>query len=473
MDQSSREQTIRMDRFHSWHPFTQMLDWMASDPLVIERGEGAYLTDAEGRSYLDANSTIWTNLHGHRRKEINRAVGDQLEKIAHVSYLGLAHGPGAELAARLARLAGNGTSLQRVFFSDDGSTAIEAALKIAYEAARRLKGDPSPKFLSIANAYHGDSVGAVSLGQIPAFHDSFGGLLFPVDKVMNPSCYRCPFNGARYEKGISSTVTRKCQWQCLEQIDDACRRRKKEHGRSYAGFFVEPLIQGVAGMVVQPEGWLSRACEIVRSHDGWIILDEVMTGFGRTGPTFAFQKAEVMPDILCLAKGLTGGYLPMAATLCSEEIFGAFLGTYKEMRTFFHGHSYTANPLGCAAAQASLDLLEGPHGGAHRSRQADLLTKCLAPLWEIPIVGDIRQCGLTAGIELVRNPETREAFDWREKAGVRVCEKLRDAGVLTRPIGNIIVIMLPYCSGEPEFTLLQQSLVQAIGGFYREWKETS
>ena len=450
-----------MDHRYSWHPFTQMKDWMTETPVIIEKGEGPWLIDNTGQKFLDANASIWTNIHGHNQPDLNQAIHDQLSKVAHVSYLGLAHEPGARLAAKLTQ-ASAPEILQRTFFSDDGSTAIEAGLKMTYEAARRLKGIETPRFLSLAGAYHGDTVGSVSLGQVPAFHQSFRGLLFEVDKVMNPACYRCPFNKARFEAGHSSVTTRKCQWECITQIESACDKAMREKGHSYSGFFLEPTIQGVAGMIAQPEGWLKKACEVARHYGSWLIFDEILTGFGRTGPMFAFQDQSVVPDVLCVAKGLSGGYLPLAATLTTNEIFSAFLGEYEEMKTFFHGHSYTANPLGCAAAIRNLELLESLHDRIHRDRQGKLLKEALHPLWDLEMVGDIRQTGTVAGIELVRDRSTRLPFEWQVKAGVKVCRKLATKGILTRPIGNVIVVMLPYCAEESEFRQLSEGIYQAI-----------
>lgn len=463
----NKSQLIQQDRDHSWHPFTQMSDWVQEDPVLIDRGQGSYLWDVDGNSYLDANSSIWTNLHGHNNEKLNKSIQFQLEKVAHTSYLGLAHGPGSTLASALAKEAQ--PELKRVFFSDDGSTSIEAALKMANTAATRIRGDKNPQFLSLNNAYHGDSIGAVSLGQIQSFHSCFKNLVFPVDKVMNPYCYRCPFNKAKHEAGTASHISRSCDFECLDKVDEAIRQKKRE-GSRYTAMILEPGIQGVAGMVVQPEGYLRKLYDITKSHDMWLIYDEVMTGFGRTGPTFAYQLENVAPDILCLAKGLSGGYLPLAATLTTEEIFGAFAGNYEDQLSFFHGHSYTANQIGCAVAIESLNILKSDHDQNHRNQQSDYLKKALAPLWTLDVVGDIRQLGTIAGIELVKNQKTKEAFNWREKVGIKVCEQLKSYGVLTRPIGNIIVVMLPYSSSESDFRKLSEALFNAITEVIREIK---
>jgi len=423
-----------------------MRDWLKREPIVIVSGRGAVLRDAGGKHYLDANSSIWTNLHGHRNAEIDAAVKSQLAKIAHSSALGLANPPASLLAEKLARVASppGRQELRKVFFSDDGSTAMEAALKMAYEFARRAGRSRKPKFLSLQSAYHGDTVGAVSLGHIDLFHKAYSGLLFKSDSVAAPFCYRCPFNRAKPERA-DARLYRKCNWECTGQLERKFRAQKKKDD-PYAGFVFEPLIQGAAGMVPQPEGWLRRAAEIARAHGSLLIADEVMTGFGRTGPLFACHKESVSPDLMALAKGMTGGYLPMAATLATRKIFNAFLGQYDEFKTFFHGHSYTANQLGAAASLASLRLLESASSIRARRQLQEALARSLPSLWSLPNVGDIRQVGLIAGVELVRNWKTREPFPLREQAGIRVCEAMSRRGVLTRPVGNVIVVMPPFCT---------------------------
>ncbi|HEY3762801.1 MAG TPA: adenosylmethionine--8-amino-7-oxononanoate transaminase [Verrucomicrobiae bacterium] len=432
----------QLDRKFVWHPFTQMRDWAKRAPIVIQSGKGAVLRDVNGKEYLDANSSIWTNLHGHNHPKINVAISKQLKKIAHSSALGLANEPAGLLAARLVKTAG--PKLNKIFFSDDGSTALEVALKLAYEFSHRTKRTKRPKFLSMDGAYHGDTIGAVSLGHIGLFHKSFSGLLFQSDKVMSPYCYRCPYNRAKPERDDARNY-RNCNWECLGKIEQKFSAQKKKRN-PYSAFVFEPLMQGAAGMIPQPKGWLKHATTIARGHGALLIADEVMTGFGRTGSLFACQQEQVQPDFLCLAKGLTGGYLPMAATLTTQKIFDAFLGEYHEFKTFFHGHSYTANQLGASASLASLDILQSKQSIQHRQRLEKQLREELRSLWSLPNVGDIRQVGLVAGIELVRDWRTREPFALRDRAGIRVCEAMAARGVLTRPIGNVIVLMPPYCT---------------------------
>jgi adenosylmethionine-8-amino-7-oxononanoate aminotransferase len=444
----------QLDQQYVWHPFTQMRDWLREEPIVITRGTGATLHDEAGREYLDANSSIWTNLHGHNHPRINRAIQQQLHKIAHSSALGLANEPASRLAERLAR----GTGLAKVFFSDDGSTANEVALKLSHEYWRR-NGVAKPRFLSLRGAYHGDTLGAVSLGHIDLFHNTYEPLLFETDEVMAPYCYRCPFNKARPERA-DARVYRQCRWECVQKVEEKFAGGARSRRRITA-FVVEPLLQGAAGMIPQPDGWLSRITTIARHHGAHLVADEVMTAFGRTSATLLACESEgVTPDFAALAKGLTGGYLPMAATLTSQAVFDAFLGEYHEFKSFFHGHSYTGNQLGAAAALASLDLFETSK--AQRKRLATRFSDALRELWTSPVIGDIRQVGLAAGIELVKDWRTREPFDLRERAGIRVCSAMARRGVLTRPIGSVIVLMPPYCTTGRQLRKMVAALAESI-----------
>jgi adenosylmethionine-8-amino-7-oxononanoate transaminase len=461
----------RLDHRYVWHPFTQMRDWLRREPIVIASGRGAVLRDVHGRKYLDANSSIWTNLHGHAHPKINAAIQRQLGKIAHSSALGFANEPASLLAERLVKAAKFPSSnrksqianpkLTKVFFSDDGSTALEVALKLAYVYARRT-GRSRPRFLSLEGGYHGDTVGAVGLGHIDLFHKAYSGLLFKTDRVMAPYCYRCPFNRAQPERADARDY-RKCNHECLGLVEKKFAAAKRK-GNSYSAFVVEPLMQGAAGMIPQPRGWLRRAAEIARGHGAQIIADEVMTGFGRTGGNslFASHQEGVQPDFLAMAKGLTGGYLPMAATLTTPAVFEAFLGDYAEFKTFFHGHSFTANQLGAAAALASLDLLQGRDSLRAREKMERALREELQSLWVLPNVGDMRQVGLAAGVELVRDWRSRRPFDLREQAGIRVCDAMARRGVLTRPIGNVIVLMPPYCATPAQIARMVCVLREAV-----------
>jgi adenosylmethionine-8-amino-7-oxononanoate transaminase len=475
----------RLDHQYIWHPFTQMRDWLHHEPLVLQEGQGALLKDVYGRMYLDANSSIWTNLHGHNHPKINRAIWTQLQKIAHSSALGFANEPASLLAEKLVRSTNppwlpsqthrpgiKPDRLAKVFFSDDGSTAMEVALKLAYESARRT-GNPTPRFLSLDRAYHGDTTGAVSLGHIDLFHKAFAGLLFKTDKAFTPYCYRCPFNRAKPERADARDY-RQCRWECLDKLESRFASQKKK-GTPYAAFVFEPLMQGAAGMIAQPHGWLNKAAALSREYGAPLVADEVMTGFGRTGSfgteaapgLFACHRERVQPDFLALAKGLTGGYLPMAATLTTQAVFDAFLGDYAEFKTFFHGHSFTGNQLGAAAGLSSMALLYANGTTRARSRLEQQLQSELQQLWALPNVGDIRQVGLVAGIELVKNWRTREPFDLRVRAGIKVCDAMAKLGVLTRPIGNVIALLPPYCTTSAQLSAMVEALGKAVAEVFR------
>jgi adenosylmethionine---8-amino-7-oxononanoate aminotransferase len=457
----------KLDHRYVWHPFTQMRDWLKREPIVITSGKGTLLRDVHGKEYLDANSSIWTNLHGHAHPKINSAIQKQLGKISHSSALGFANEPASSLAAKLIKAANpnpvgraSSRAVSKVFFSDDGSTAMEVALKLAYEYARRSGRSKNPKFLSLDGAYHGDTIGAVSAGHIDLFHKAYSGLLFKTDKVAAPYCYRCPHNKAKPERSDARNY-RKCKFECLKAVEQKFLAQHKTKN-PYAAMIVEPLMQGAAGMIAQPEGWLKRVAEIVRNDGAQLIADEVLTGFGRTGSLFACHKENVRPDFMALAKGMTGGYLPMAATLATQKVFDAFLGEYSEFKTFFHGHSFTGNQLGSAAALASLEILQSSQSISARRKLQENLSAELKKLWALPNVGDIRQLGLMAGIELVKNWETREPFALRERAGIRVCDVMAKRGVLTRPIGNVIVIMPPYCTTGNQLAKMMSALGESV-----------
>jgi adenosylmethionine-8-amino-7-oxononanoate transaminase len=443
-----------LDRDFVWHPFTQMRDWNAPShaPLVIVEGRGAILKAADGREYLDGNSSIWTNLHGHRRPEIDQAIRDQLDRIAHSSFLGLTNDVAPRLARELVEITGMHDA--KVFFSDDGSTAMEAALKMVYQARIQRGETKRTIFVSLASGYHGDTVGAMSAGHSPVFHAAYKPLLFETREVMSPACYRCPHNRAEPVRGKDARDTRKCEWECVGELTSALGGL----GDTASAFVLEPRVQGAAGMTMHPHGYLEKAAQACKEHSVWLVLDEVMTGFGRTGAMFAFQHERVTPDLIALAKGLTGGYLPLAATLASREIFDAFLGDYGELKTFFHGHSYTGNALGCAAALANLKILDNEKTLQNNSVLEQSLAKCVAKFWEHPHVGDVRQEGLICAIEIVRDFATRESFPFAERTGHRICEAARAHGLLTRPVGDVLVLMPAYCVTEDQIAQMVEAL---------------
>jgi adenosylmethionine-8-amino-7-oxononanoate aminotransferase len=435
-----------LDQQHVWHPFTQMRDWNAPghEPVVLVGGEGAVLRDDRGRDYLDGNSSIWTNLHGHRRREIDQAIRDQLDRIAHSSFLGLTNDVAPLLAAELVETAG--LPEHKVFFSDDGSTATEAALKMVFQA-RVQRGEPERTlFLSLGNGYHGDTVGAL-------FHRAYRPLLFETREVLSPACYRCPHNKAKPVRGRDARASRSCHWECVGELEKAL-----DDSRASA-LVMEPRVQGAAGMTMHPEGYLERAAALCRARGVWLVLDEVMTGFGRTGTMFAFQQEkDVKPDLLALAKGLTAGYLPVAATLAAPEIFDAFLGEFSELKTFFHGHSYTGNALGCAAARANLQIFRDDRTLEKNAALQEWLAAETQRFWSHPNVGDVRQEGLICAIEIVRDFDTRESFPFADRIGHRICEAARAHGLLTRPVGDVLVLMPPYCTTHAQLKQMIEAL---------------
>jgi adenosylmethionine-8-amino-7-oxononanoate aminotransferase len=422
-------------RRHLWYPFTQMAGLSKEPPLIIMRGKGPYLWGHDGRRYLDGTSSLWVNLHGHRHPLLDRAIETQLRRVAHSTLLGLSHSSAIELAGELVRRAPTG--LRRVFYSDNGSTAVEVALKMAFQFWQ-LSGRAAARkrtFISFANAYHGDTLGAVSVGGIDLFHQRFAPLLFPTIKVHAPYCYRCPL-GLRYPE---------CGIACLDQLEQTLKRRKHE----IAGVIVEPLVQAAAGMVTAPPGHLRRVRELTRRYDTLLIADEVATGFGRTGRLFACEHDAVTPDLMAIAKGLTGGYLPLAATLTTDRIYRAFLGPYTAFKTFFHGHSYTGNPLGCAAALANLKIFDRERTLNRVQSAVKELKNALQPIGDLPHVGQIRQCGLMVGIELVKNRDTRASYPPARRTGYRVCREAGRLRLLLRPLGDVIVFMPPLSITRP------------------------
>lgn len=422
------EDLRKTDKKHIWHPFTQMRDWCAPshEPLVIVEGHGSKLIDSDGHEYLDGNSSIWTNTHGHSHPKIVGAIQAQAAKLAHSSFLGLTNEPAIRLAEKLTGLFPAGT-LTRVFYSDDGSTAIEVALKMAVQY-HQLSGDPArSRFAAFDHAYHGDTAGAASLGGIAAFHDRFAPLSFPVERVADLAA--------------------------LDALDAAAKS-------SLAGVVIEPLIQGAGGMRKWPAGLLRNLRAWCDANGVFLILDEVMTGFGRTGKMFACEHEGVVPDFIALAKGLTGGTMPLAATLTTERVFDAFLGDYAEMKTLFYGHSYCGNPLGCAAALASLEVFDEERTLENLQPKIRLFGELLCRLTAEPQVSDIRQCGFVAGIDVVRADGS--PYPWQEQTGAKICFAARKHGLLTRPIRDTIVLMPPLCFSEDELAQAIDALRLAI-----------
>jgi adenosylmethionine-8-amino-7-oxononanoate aminotransferase len=447
-DPSDVKKLAEWDHRFLWHPFTQMQEWVEEDPLIIERAEGIYLYDTNGRRYLDGVSSLWVNVHGHRHPQLDRALRDQLENAAHTTLLGLSNPAAIRLARELVRIAPRG--LTRVFYSDDGSTAVEVALKMAvqYWQQRRPQVGPKSSFLRLGLAYHGDTIGAVSVGNIELFRARFAPLLFPTITAEPPYCYRCPLK-LSYPS---------CEMACIEPIE----RILKERHRELAGFFLEPAVQAAAGIITAPPGYLRHIRELCTKYEVLLIADEVATGFGRTGTMFACQHDGVAPDLMAISKGLTGGYMPLAATLTTEDIFRAFLGKYEDFKTFFHGHSYTGNPLGCAVALANLEVFRQEQTLKRLRPKIAALKRFLQPLAKLDHVGDIRQRGFMVGIELVKDKTTREPYQLESRIGHRVALEARRRGLWIRPLGNVIVLMPPLSTTLAELSRMVSILRDAI-----------
>lgn len=437
------EEILEYDRRHVWHPFTQMKEWLAEDRLLIVEGDGVRLRGADGRWYYDGTSSIWLSLHGHRVPEIDRAIREQLDRVAHSTLLGLANVPSAVLAKRLADAAPPG--LVRVFFADAGANAVEAAIKVAVQFHHNQGRTKRRLVLGFSDNYHGDTLGAVGVAPDELFHWPFLGLLPGHPRAPYPYCYRCPL-------GLSFPA---CGVQCFEDV----RRLAFAHAEELAAIIVEP-VEGAGGVVPAPPGYLVKLRELADELGILLIVDEVATGMGRTGRMFAVEEEGVVPDLLCLGKGLSGGYLPLSAMLATEKVFEAFLGEWTDRNAFFHGHSFTGNPLACAAGIASLDLLldllpELPARG-------EVLAAGLAPLLDDPFVGDVRRRGFMAGMEVVADRASKRRFPFGARAGRRVAEAARARGLLVRPIGDVVIFMPPLASTPAELEEMTAILVAAF-----------
>jgi len=413
---------VAADRAHLWHPFTQQRDWEREEPVIVERGEGTDLIDTQGNRYIDGVSSLWCNVHGHRHPRIDAAIRDQLDRVAHSTMLGLSHPPAIELARRLVEIAPPG--LDRVFYSDSGSTATEIALKLAYQYWRQQGDERRTRFVSLRDAYHGDTIGSVSVGGIDLFHATYRPLLFETLAA---------------EPG---------------DVEDM-RRQLEAHPGEIAAVIMEPLVQGAAGMIVHPEGYLRAVRELCDEHDVLLICDEVAVGFGRTGKMWACEHEGVSPDFLCTAKGITGGYLPLAATLTSERVYEGFLGEHTDLRTFFHGHTYTGNPLACAAALATLDVFEEERTLELLQGKIALLGELLGPIAARDEVAEVRRRGFMTGIEL-------GGYEPELRMGHRVTLEARARGAIVRPLGDTVVLMPPLAISEDDLTRLLTIVDESI-----------
>ena len=507
------ERLAQQDRAHVWHPFTPMRQWCASDPLVIERGEGVYLYDTDGRAFFDGVSSLWCNVHGHRVPVIDHAVRDQLDRIAHTTLLGLSSPPSITLAARLSCLtrrrlqnAPEGQTpphqplsvpelppghhpllavptLNKTFYTDAGATALEVAFKMAVGHWHHRGQPQKTRFIGLHGAYHGDTNAAMSIGYSDLFHRAFKSMVFDVDWFPAPDAVRPPDGFTATERIGRACNTDPLAWPSEDPdlgaaLADHClthlKRQLEEQADQTAAIVIEPVMQGAAGMVCQPPGFVRRVAELAKEHGVLLIADEVAVGFGRTGAVFACEHDRVIPDVLCLAKGLTAGYLPLAVTMTTDAIYDSFCGEPDEKKTLYHGHTYTGNPLACAAALAGLDLFDTPTHGSpdlitHTQRSAELIRKHLHPLREAKNVRDVRQRGLMAGIELCKNRHGGpngaggvEPFDFSKRTGAAVCAALREKGIIIRPLGDILVLMPIPATPHDELTRFVDTVVETV-----------
>jgi len=424
MPTSQHKNLKQWDRDYIWHPFTQMKDWFRDEPLIIDSANGVYLKDIDGNTYMDGVSSLWVNVHGHRHVHIDAALKKQIDKLSHSTLLGLSNTPSIELAKRLIGIAPKG--LKKVFYSDNGSTAVEIAIKMAYQYWQNTGHQKKTNIVHLSNSYHGDTLGSVSVGGIELFHKVYRQLIFKTIPLKNHG------------------------WPAVEELEKLLKAR----GSSIAALVIEPLVQGAAGMLVWPEGALKKMRDLTKKYNVFLIVDEVATGFGRTGKMFACEHEGVTPDFLCMAKGITGGYLPLAATLTTQKVFDGFIFDHKEQKTFFHGHTYTGNPLACAAALANLDVFQKERTLAKLAPKIKFLAKKLKMFYNLPVCADVRQKGFMIGIELKGRLEDR--------VGAKVCQQVRKYGVILRPLGNVIVLMPPLSISVEELDFLVMATYRAI-----------
>lgn len=442
---------IEWDKKYIWHPFTQMKNWLDDEPTIFIEGRDCFLKDMDGKWYFDGVSSLWVNIHGHRRQEIDEALKSQIDKLAHSTLLGACNEPSIVLAKKIADLlTENGVPLTKIFYSDNGSTAVEIAMKIAYQywINQGIKGKDT--FVSLKEAYHGDTIGAVSVGGVELFHEVYKPLLNKSIQAPAPYCYRCELNHT-YSA---------CELGCLNEMEKIIAQNQEK----VIAVIVEPLVQCAGGIIVWPEGYLKGLRELCNKYNILLIADEVATGFGRTGKMFACEHEKVSPDIICLSKGITNGYMPLAITAVNEKIFNAFMGELEEKKTFYHGHSYTGNPLACAAALANLEIFEKEKTVEKLLPKIELLKNKLLEIAQLPYVGDVRQKGMIAGVEIVKDKKNKESFPYFEQTGWKIVKSARKYGVWLRPLGDVIVIMPPLVISEENLERLLEVIKGCIIG---------
>ncbi len=420
---------LKKDLKYIWHPYTQMKDCRKFPPVLIERARGIKLFDAQGNFYYDTISSWWCNVHGHNHPHIKNAIKKQLDSLEHVLFAGFTHKPAILLAEKLIAIAPK--NLSRVFFSDNGSTAVEVALKLSFQYWQNKGQTKKTKFISLDSAYHGDTIGTMSVSGVDLFNRLFSPLFFRSFKTPSPYCYRCPV------KKCQET----CSLDCIKPLEALLRKKS----RQVAAIIIEPMVLAAGGMIIYPKEYLKRVAALAKKFNVHLILDEVATGFGRTGKMFAAEFADIKPDLMCLSKGITAGYLPFAATLTTDKIYRAFYADDKEKKAFFHGHTYTANPLGAAAALASLEVFEKGKTLERLKKIIPLFHGHLEKFRGLRFVGDVRYLGLIGALELVKNKKTKEAFKFEERVGLKVYKQGLKNNLILRPLGNIVYFFLPLC----------------------------
>lgn len=434
------------DSRYIWHPYTQMKDCRLFPPILIERAKGIKLYDDKGNFYYDTISSWWCNVHGHNHPKIKNALKKQLDCLEHVLFAGFTHKPAIKLAEKIISLSPK--NLTKVFFSDNGSTAVEVSLKLSFQYWKNIGKAKKEKFVSLDCGYHGDTVGTMSVSGVDLFNELFSPLFFSSFKVPSPYCYRCPMGKDRNS----------CNIDCIRPIENLLERNSQE----IAGIILEPLVLAAGGMIIYPKEYLVKAAGLAKKFNVHLIIDEVATGFGRTGRMFASDFVDYEPDFMCLSKGITSGYLPLALTLTTDKIYKAFYADFRLKKTFYHGHTYTANPLSCSAALASLGVFE-EEGTLERIKEIiPLLSDSLRDFTGLPLVGDVRCIGLIGAVELVKNKETKERFDFKKRIGLEVYKRGLKENLVLRPLGNIIYLFLPLSIKQDELKDISGKLHSVI-----------
>jgi len=437
---------IKNDLKYIWHPYTQMKDCQKLPPILIERAKGIKLYDDKGKFYYDTISSWWCNVHGHSHPKINKAIKEQLNSFEHILFAGFTHKPAIELARKVVEITPD--NLTKVFFSDNGSTAVEVALKMSFQYWQNIGENKKTKFVSLDHAYHGDTVGAMSVSGVDLFNKVFSPLFFKSFKAPSPYCYRCPVGKDKNN----------CSFECVNKLEVILKKKKDK----IAAIILEPLVMAAGGMIIYPEKYLKKVSTLAKKYNVHLILDEVATGFGRTGKMFACEYAKVKPDFMCLSKGITSGYLPLSVTLTTNKIYKAFYADYAKKKTFYHGHTYTANPIACSAAIASIKLFKQENTLKKVAKIIPFFHKELEKFKGLKLVGDVRYKGLIGAIELVKNKKTRQPFNLEQRIGVEIYKQGLKKGLVLRPLGSIVYFYLPLCIKKNELKSILDQTYQII-----------